>query len=296
MKSGTKLEETWFFRCGFWLATHKKWVLLFWTALIVFSAVMAPRFVSGLTSTNLYVYDSQARQAQQLIDQEFPAAYSEQDLIVVDSDKYTFADQVFQEQVVAVAKGAAAIDGVESVVTPVSADPLSQALISKDRQTALVILNVSGDEQQVKRVIKELNKNLSKAKNPSFSTYVTGNTPLIQASVEANGKDVASAEAKGLPIAFIILLLAFGSLVAAGLPIVLSMLGLITTFGILGVISIFHPFDTAVSGPHRQDQQGRTGRHRSRVSLGSVSASIISSFWCDDSRKNWKQGVPPRRR
>jgi RND superfamily putative drug exporter len=94
-----KLEETLFFRWGLWLATHKKWVLLFWACLIVYAAVLAPRFVNSLTTTNLYVYDSEAKKAQELIDRKFPAAYFEQDLIVVNSDKYTFDDQIFQQQV-----------------------------------------------------------------------------------------------------------------------------------------------------------------------------------------------------
>jgi RND superfamily putative drug exporter len=250
MKSGKSVEETLFFCWGFWLATHKKWVLLFWTCLILFSAVMAPRFMNSLTTTELYVYDSEAKQAQNLIDREFPTTFFEQDLIVVDSDIYTFDDQEFKERIADVANVAASIKGVESVVIPGTANPMSQALISKDRQTALVILNVTGDEQNVERVTTQLSNKLAKAKanKESFSTFVTGNTPLKQALIESNGKDVASAEAKGLPIAFIVLLIAFGSLIAAGLPIVLSMLGLITTFGILGVVSIFHPFDTTVSG------------------------------------------------
>ncbi|CAM5279035.1 Membrane protein YdfJ OS=Lysinibacillus sphaericus OX=1421 GN=ydfJ PE=4 SV=1 [Lysinibacillus sphaericus] len=54
---------------------------------------------------------------------------------------------------------------------------------------------------------------------------------------EASQKDLASAEAIGLPIAIVVLLLAFGTVVAAILPILIGVVTVVTAFGLLTLLS-----------------------------------------------------------
>ncbi len=242
------LEETAFYRLGMWLATHKKWILFFSFLLFVFSAATAPIFMSNLKTTNPVVVDSQAQRAKELIDSRFSKKYTEQDLIVFHSGKFIFDDPAYQKLIAEVSKAMQGIEGIEQLMFPIPNDPQSAGMISKDQHTAIALVGITVDEKQIATTIQAIDERIKPYKNGNIEVYLTGDTPLKQALLDTNAKDVAQAEAKGMPIAFIILLLAFGSLIAAGMPIVLSMIGLMTTFGLLGVVSIFHPFDTTVSG------------------------------------------------
>lgn len=66
---------------------------------------------------------------------------------------------------------------------------------------------------------------------------VTGG-PVISADINtASQKDLASAEAIGLPIAIIVLLLAFGTVVASILPIIIGVVTVVTAFGVMTLLS-----------------------------------------------------------
>ena len=66
---------------------------------------------------------------------------------------------------------------------------------------------------------------------------ITGG-PVISADINtASQKDLASAEAIGLPIAIIVLLLAFGTVVASILPIIIGIVTVVTAFGMLTLFS-----------------------------------------------------------
>ncbi|MFE9646782.1 MMPL family transporter [Streptomyces sp. NPDC006365] len=75
---------------------------------------------------------------------------------------------------------------------------------------------------------------------------LTGSSALNAAVIEQEDKDLARAESIGVPIALLVLLVAFGTLVAAGLPILLGVAALMTSFGVLGALSYLTSFDTFV--------------------------------------------------
>ncbi|MFD4769404.1 MMPL family transporter [Streptomyces niveus] len=81
------------------------------------------------------------------------------------------------------------------------------------------------------------------ADGEGVDVMLTGSSTLNAAVVEQQDKDLARAESIGLPIALFVLLAAFGTLVAACLPLLLGVVALVTSFGALGAVSGVVSFD-----------------------------------------------------
>ncbi|WP_106766419.1 MMPL family transporter [Paenibacillus faecalis] len=70
------------------------------------------------------------------------------------------------------------------------------------------------------------------------NTYLTGNTAIFADMNEAVKSDIFKAEMIGLPLAFIILLLVFGTLTAALLPLIAGLISVTVTMGLLYFVAV----------------------------------------------------------
>jgi RND superfamily putative drug exporter len=81
---------------------------------------------------------------------------------------------------------------------------------------------------------KEINWLHSKLKNkPGLSVTMTGEPIIVQDLNKASQEDLAKAEMIGLPIALIVLILAFGGVVAATIPLIIGIVSILSTMGIV---------------------------------------------------------------
>ncbi|MFC7218421.1 MMPL family transporter [Streptomyces polyrhachis] len=135
---------------------------------------------------------------------------------------------------------------VTSVVSPYEADT-----ISRDGRSALVQFAVKGDPEtaleRVEPVLKAV-EGVQKQYEGELVIEEIGAASMNKTFEDAFGSDFKKAEYSAVPVAFGILLIAFGALVAALLPVVLAITAIMATFGLMGVVSHFQPMsDTANS-------------------------------------------------
>jgi putative drug exporter of the RND superfamily len=242
------MERARLYRLGVWTALNPRKVLAVWLVLLACAVVSGSYFTSHLTGNNDLVTGSESDKAAQLMKAEFPDTPRETAFVVVHSKSVTTDDKVFGTAVAAAVIAFHASPDVMAVSSPYSAP---QQLISSDRHTALVPVSLNGsdrDRQKAAKPLQDLTKGLAPGQ---IDVYFTGSSPLAAAGVEQGAADLARAESIGLPAAGVVLLIAFGSLVAASIPLLLGILAVVAAFGVLGVVSIFAPFDvfaqTAVS-------------------------------------------------
>ena len=87
----------------------------------------------------------------------------------------------------------------------------------------------------------------AQAAHPDLRVEQSG-SGSTQKEIEALfGSDLSKAGATSLPITLIVLLIAFGALVAAGIPLLLAITGIIATLGLVGPLSQITPVDEAVN-------------------------------------------------
>ncbi|MEV0736931.1 MMPL family transporter [Streptomyces sp. NPDC050549] len=154
-------------------------------------------------------------------------------------------DAEFRSAVTAVVT---AVNGTGKVTDVTS--PYDTKTISKDGRSALVQFDMRGDSDTAgDRVEPVLNAVAGVQKDHgSLRIEEIGGASMAKQYKDAFGDDFKKAEYSAVPVALGILLIAFGALVAALLPVALALTAIIATMGLMGIVSHVQPMsDTANS-------------------------------------------------
>ncbi|MGW0817323.1 MMPL family transporter [Streptomyces viridiviolaceus] len=233
------------YRWGTWCARHGWRVVAAWVIVLVGAGLLLPKFTDSLTGSSLKVEGSDSARVEALLTDEFDTPVTEDALVVFDSATLRSDSDAYRQAVTRILGTLQKQDGVVEVENPYTAQDSS--LYSSDRRTVVAPVGLGGGERDRQDAVPLLQDTLHDVTADSpVQAYLTGSSALNAAVVEQQDKDIAQAESIGLPIALVVLLLAFGTLVAAGLPLVLGMVAVLTTFGALGALSGLIGFDVFV--------------------------------------------------
>ena len=228
-------------RIAGWSAGHRKTAVFGWLLLV------AVIFVAGqvLGSRNLPQYSAgQAGQAERALNQVAPAqynAYPETVLIQATAPGATFAtDPAMRTAASQVAAALAALPkDATGIRTPLSAG--GQALVSKDGRSALVTFSVPGNVADVGQAATTLQHAVAgvQAMHPDLRIAESGDASITQAI--DGSLNFGKAEVTSVPITLILLLLVFGALVAAGIPVLLALTAVTAAIGVVTIVSHWVP-------------------------------------------------------
>lgn len=242
-RPGRPLEEARLYRWAVWTALNPVKVILIWLLLLAGALVSANYFTSHLTGNTNSVIGSDSEQANQLITDEFPDTPSETDFVVLHSATLTAQDQAFRE---VVGKAVDRYRRDARVLDATSPYDAPDRLIAPGGRTALIPITLDGDDKKLQEQAAPLGEISGKLGTDQVEVYFTGASPLAAAAVEQGNEDLSMAETIGFPAAAIVLLLAFGSLVAAAIPLVLGIVAVLAAFGALGIAAHVTNFDVFV--------------------------------------------------
>jgi RND superfamily putative drug exporter len=219
-------------RLGGYAAGHFRTVAVAWAVVAVALGVLAPRVETALSGAGWQANGSESVQARELVQAGFGGLSSSALTAVVHSARLTADDPAFQGTVARVAATLRANDRVASVQLPARG-----VSISADGHTALVTAGAKGDPTAMVAAADGLKSKLADAGTPGVSVSLTGASGMWSDFNEANRTAMMKSELISWPVTLAILLLAFGSLVAAGLPLMLTILGLVASAGLLAALS-----------------------------------------------------------
>lgn len=214
-----------------------------WTtvvALVAFAA-LTPIFLARLLGVGYETPGSESARATATVEQALGA--QEAVLVVVSSEGRSANDPTFQralDEAVAVVR---ANDGVASVLpTDIGGAVSDDGSVAYE--TALLKGN-AGDRQktaeELKHDLTELDR--SPLGGPDIEIGLSGESPFFVDLLHSEEEGLALAEAIGLPLALLVLFLTLGSIIAAGLPVLVGLAGAVVALGILGVASLWTEFD-----------------------------------------------------
>jgi RND superfamily putative drug exporter len=226
------------------MARYHRLVVAVWVVVVVGSAILVPRFQSSVTGPPLDVLASDSYRAQEVLATRFDQPFAEQDLVVFESESLVATDLAFQAVVGTALDRVEELPGVVSVISPF--DPRAEGLVAEEGHVATAVVGLSGSNADRQALAPRLTRAAEEAATDEVRVYVTGRSPLIAELVAQQQEDLSRAERLGLPLALLILLISSGAVIAAGLPLVLAMSGLIVTFGALGAASIYTEFNLFV--------------------------------------------------
>lgn len=188
-----------------------------------------------LTTDTTFTSHPESQRASDLLDRSWSATDqtdSYPELLVVESAGYSLTDPEYKtvvEHLVAAIQGpdrsrAIATDWYQASA---AGDDRAALLASADGHATLIPYRPSGDiyasDEAVRAVL---------ASAPQFEAHFVSEDRFDDAMDDATRHDLLHAELFGLPAAGIVLVLVFGALVAAGLPIVLAIVSILGAVGL----------------------------------------------------------------
>jgi RND superfamily putative drug exporter len=228
--SGPRLPVGAIGRLGRWTAGHFRVVAAVWVVVAFGLGVLAPRVDQALSGAGWETTGSESAQARQVIDERFDGSGTYGLTVVVHARDKTVADPAFRR----VLRGVEAELERDPALATVTA-PRAGASISPDRHAAVVQAGAARDENGMVRAADELKGPLARLGSSGVQVDLTGAAGMWSDFNEANRSAMMRSELISWPVTLAILLLAFGSLVAAGLPLMLTIAGLVAAAGTLWI-------------------------------------------------------------
>ena len=119
--------------------------------------------------------------------------------------------------------------------------PVPGVSVSADGRTGVVLAGAGADPNEMVKVATDLKDDLHGLSTEVVSVNATGPSVLWSDFNEANLDSMLKSEMLSWPVTIAILVLAFGALVAAGLPLTLTLAGLVASAGSLVLINELTP-------------------------------------------------------
>jgi RND superfamily putative drug exporter len=226
-------------RLGRWAADHVRAVSIAWVVIALALAVFAPKVETALSGAGWQANGSQSVQARALIQRNFGGLSSSSPIVVIHSATLTVDSPAFRATV---AKAEAILRSESRISTVVP--PRAGVSISRDGHTALVVAGAKQDPTAMVAAADALKGKLHKLAAGSVSVSLTGASGMWSDFNAANRTAMMKSELFSWPVTMAILVLAFGSLVAAGLPLLLTILGLLASAGLLTLLT--HGFEISI--------------------------------------------------
>jgi RND superfamily putative drug exporter len=215
-------------RLGRYTATHFRIVLVGWLVVALVLGFFAPKVEKALSGAGWEASGSQSVQARRLVERDFKGLGSYGLMTVVYSPTQTVGSPAFRSAIGRVEQTLRASGAVRTVVAP--APGLS---ISADGHTAIVQAGAARNPNEMVAAADSLKGTLHKLSTGAVVVNLTGAAGMWSDFNAANRSAMLKSEVISWPVTLGIMLLAFGSLVAAGLPLMLTMVGLLAAAGSL---------------------------------------------------------------
>jgi putative drug exporter of the RND superfamily len=282
-KGGLKLGKL-----GGLIYRHRKTVLAFWLLIIIISVVFAIKLPSVL-SGNGFEYKGEYNETRMLLEKEYGQAKSS--IILVFERKSSVNDRDWNQYIKETFEDLKNFDGTKSVTSPFDREGMI-----KD-EVAYGLLAFDKKAEDLSTEIDQLNKILKNKQG--LTVTMTGEPIIVQDLNIASQEDLAKAEMIGLPIALLVLVLAFGGLIAASIPIVIGVVSILTTMGavfffsygtdltifILNIVPMIGlalsiDFALLLINRYKEELHTKSIREAIEISVATAGRSIIFSGLC----------------
>src|SRR4051812_32268991 len=225
-------------RAGRWSARHRKTAIFGWFAFVIAAFMIGGNLgTKTLSELDLGVGDS--GRADRIADKAFPKAAGEQ--VFVQSTTQKATDAEYRAAVRDIERRLDANPLIKEIKSPYAKANAGQ--ISPDGHSALVNFEITGDPDQAQDKIDSVLATTSSAAkaHPNLHIEEFGSASAGKAVDKMFADDLHKAETISLPVTLIILLFAFGALVAAGLPLLLGLTAVMATGGLVSIVSQISP-------------------------------------------------------
>ncbi len=211
-----------------WCIAHRRRVVIGWVAIAILTSVIA-QAVGRNYASNFTLPGTESQKAANLLSNEFKTQSGDVDTIVFRYSQATIDSPAVRNVIAPLLARVTRFPNVVGVVSPYS--PPGAVQVSRDRTTAFATIYYS----------KRANLLPNNAGTPVLNAVHALHVPGLQIAAggqvieQAEGFNIGPATEVGVIAAMIILLITFGSLTAAGMPLITAGLGLISGVAVIGL-------------------------------------------------------------
>ncbi|MBV8987109.1 MAG: MMPL family transporter [Solirubrobacterales bacterium] len=213
-----------------WCIAHRRRVVIGWIALAIIASIVA-QAAGRNYATNFTLPGTEAQRAIDLLSREFKSQSGDVDTIVFHTSQGTVESPSVRNAIEPLLAQVSSMPHVVAVISPYT--PRGAIQVSRDRKTAFATVDYD----------KRANLIPNSAGKPVLAAVdaVQARVPGLQVAAggqvieNAEGFNIGPATVVGVLAALVILLITFGSLIAAGMPLVTAGLGLITGVALIGL-------------------------------------------------------------
>jgi RND superfamily putative drug exporter len=229
-------------RVAGWSARHRKTAVFGWLLLVVVAVAVGHQ----LGTSNVNSYDpGQAGRAERVLDRPVVQQPASESVLVQGRAGQTYASDPEMRQ--AVREVVAALRAVPGSATGIQSPLTSPSLVSG--RSALVTFNVAGKPgNDDTAVVPALNAVAAvQAHHPGLKVEEAGGASVDRAIGSITGQDFKKAEVTSIPVSLVLLLVVFGALIAAGIPLLLAGTAVISAISLLAIPGRWLPVDSTTS-------------------------------------------------
>ena len=204
--------------------------MIAWGAAVLVLGALAPFADRALSGAGWEAPGSESGEARRAIESHFPGQGTYALSVVVAGERARIGDRPMRAAlagVQGVLRGDRAVSGVLA--------PQQGVTVSRDRRTAIVVGLAGAAPSEMVEAAGRLEDRLARLSTPGLTVRLTGPAAMWSDFNHANKAAMMKSEALSWPLTLTLLVLAFGTLVAAGLPLLLTMAGLLGAGGLLFV-------------------------------------------------------------
>jgi putative drug exporter of the RND superfamily len=229
-RSRTTRPATSLGRLGAWAVDHRRLLVVVWGVAVLALGALAPFADRALSGAGWEAPGSESGKARRAIESHFPGQGTYALSVVVAGDRAGIGDRRMRAALAGVRevlRGDRAVSGVLA--------PQQGVTVSRDRRTVIVTGLAGAKPSQMVEAAGRLKGPIAGLSRPGVTVRLTGPAAMWSDFNHANKAAMLKSEALSCPLTLALLVLAFGTLMAAGLPLLLTMAGLLGAGGLLFV-------------------------------------------------------------
>jgi RND superfamily putative drug exporter len=221
-------------RAARWSATHPWRAIVGWLALVAIAVGLATTVSTKEASDDDYRVGESGVADRWIHEAGLDSPDSEQ--VLVTSDKGALDRSAAEAAGAQLASTAGSLEGVTAV---------SEPQWNPDHTAMLISIQLAKDHDDSKPLVAAVDD--VRDAFPDLDLRQSGDLTLDEAIDDRVASDLSSAEGISLPITLVLMLLAFGALIAAGLPVLLAATSVAATIGVSAPVSYLFPAEPTVT-------------------------------------------------
>ncbi|MBY6687485.1 MMPL family transporter [Rhodococcus sp. BP-149] len=218
------------------MVTRRRWVFGVWLIALIALGSAAPSVFSSLAGAGWQANGSESVQVRELAEEHFGGNSSAAVQVVVHNQSGSLTDPEAADALAEVTRILRADSRFGDIVPPQPG-----MTISPDGRTGILIAGAAGTTDEMVTAVDAVKDQLTALSGDGVEVYPTGASALWSDFNKANHDAMIQAELISWPVTLAIMVLAFGSLVAAGLPLLLTIAGLVASAGGLVLLNEVTP-------------------------------------------------------